>query len=525
MSENTPRRIGDYELIRELGHGGMGKVYQVHNVLTGRIEAMKLLLPDLAGRSEFVARFMREIKTLAGLDHPNIAALRTAFTAGDQFAMIMEYVEGVTLADRLDRGPFSSADALNYTAQVLTALSYAHGKHVIHRDIKPGNMMLTPQGVVKLMDFGLARSADEVGLTMTGTTLGSLDYASPEQVQALTTDERSDLYSVGVSLYQMVTGQRMFSATSSFSIMQAQVKEIPRQPIEIVPTLPKALNDVIMMAVAKDPAQRFQSADAFRNALSQVASSAAAPQPTVGQGAATAAFTRGEPTPVAAQAAFDPGFTPPAQPASRANRSLLLIVGVVLVAALVAGDAVYKSHQQRQLDRAAAPPAQATASQSNAGAPTDNLPPQTQTAPPQDSQVQLDETKPAAPQQPAIIARKAKAESETPNPPAGPTAEEIQAQQQAALEQKRLLDAMETEVDHLDGRAASVESSLNALEQQMHNDGLGLRGDMVAARSNMRTDIAKAKQAMDSNDAERARHYLDLATHEVEKLEGLLGHR
>src|SRR6516225_8443986 len=264
MSESTPQRTGDYEIICELGHGGMGKVYKVRNVLTDRVEAMKVILPDLAGRSEFVARFMREIKTLSGLDHPNIAALRTAFTAGDQFVMIMEYVEGVTLAERLERGPFSTADAVSYTNQVLSALTYAHGKHVIHRDIKPGNMMLTPQGVVKLMDFGLARSADEVGLTMTGTTLGSLDYSSPEQVQAQPTDERSDIYSVGVSLYQMITGKRMFSVTSSFSIMQAQVKEMPRPPIEIVPTIPQALSEAIMIAVAKNPAQRFQSADAFR---------------------------------------------------------------------------------------------------------------------------------------------------------------------------------------------------------------------------------------------------------------------
>ncbi len=267
VSENTPQRIGDYEIIRELGHGGMGKVYQVRNVLSDRIEAMKIVLPDLAGRSEFSSRFMREIKVLASLDHPNIAALRTAFTADNQFVMVMEYVEGVTLADRLEQGAFPTADALNYIDQVLAALSYAHGKHIIHRDIKPGNMMLTPQGVVKLMDFGLARSGNEVGLTMTGSTVGSLDFMSPEQVKSQPTDERSDLYSVGASLYQMVTRQRMFSATSGYSIMEAHVKETPRPPIEIQPTLPKAVSDVIMMALAKDPAQRFQTADAFRNAV------------------------------------------------------------------------------------------------------------------------------------------------------------------------------------------------------------------------------------------------------------------
>ena len=515
MSENAPQRIGDYEIIRELGHGGMGRVYLVRNVLSDRTEAMKVLLPDLAARSEFVARFMREIKTLAGLDHPNIAILRTAFTAGDQFVMIMEYVEGITLADRLQLGPFPTSEALNYTSQVLSALSYAHSRHVIHRDIKPGNMMLTPKGVVKLMDFGLARSADEIGLTMTGMTLGSLDYASPEQVQSQPTDERSDLYSVGVSLYQMVTGKRMFSVTSNFEIMQAQVKEIPRQPIEVVPTVPKALNDAIMMAVAKDPAQRFQSADAFRNALSQVATGVS-PSPSRPADA---------PVAPAAEPAFDPGFVPTtSQPASRVNRSLLLIVGIVLVAALLAGDAVYKSHLQHQSAQAAATPDLSATTQSTAVASSNNVTTPSQT-PPSPPAAQLAEAAPAASQQPAVAARKAQVQPAAPDYGNASSTDDSQAQQQAALEQKKLLDDMETEVDQLDGRAASVESSLDALEQQMHQSGLGLRGDMVAARSNMRTDIAKAKQALNSSDTERARHYLDLAHRDVEKLETLLGRR
>ena len=516
MSENTPQRIGDYEIIRELGHGGMGRVYLARNVISDRVEAMKVLLPDLAGRGDFVARFMREIKTLASLDHPNIAALRTAFTAGDQFIMIMEYVEGVTLAQRLEQGAFSTSDALNYTGQVLSALSYAHGRHVIHRDIKPGNMMLTPQGVVKLMDFGLARSADDVGLTATGSTLGSLDYASPEQVQAQPTDERSDLYSLGVSLYQMVTGKRMFSASSSFSIMRAQVSETPPQPIELVPTLPRPLNDVIMMAVAKDPAQRFQSADAFRNALSQIA--AADNQPQTGTGAVEAATTSGAPVIAESTPTIDPGFTVPAPiaPTTRGSRDVWLVVGVLVVAALLIGGTVYKSRPHREGAVSAAQPAAAPATP----APVQSAPP-----PEAPAQVSSPDVGTEPPQPPAVVARKARTPVGNADAPSGPSAAEIQAQQQAALEQQRLLDAMETETEQLESRAASVESSLDALEQQMHRDGLGLRGDMVAARSNLRTDMAKAKQALDAADTERARRYLDLAHREVEKLETFLGRR
>jgi len=523
MSENTAQRIGDYEIIRELGHGGMGKVYLARNVLSDRIEAMKVVLPDLAGRSEFVARFMREIKTLAGLDHPNIAALRTAFTAGDQFVMIMEYVEGVSLADRLEQGRIPVTDSLNYIEQVLSALSYAHARHVIHRDIKPGNMMLTPQGVVKLMDFGLARSADEVGLTVTGATLGSLDYASPEQVQSQPTDERSDLYSVGVSLYQMVTHQRMFSVTSSFAIMQAQVKEMPRPPAEIVASLPTGLSELIMKSIAKNPAERFQTADEFHRALSRISTEAQESQ-------SVAAVTPTIAVPAMTPPPRDPGYTipPPSGSASPINRSLLLVVGVILVAALVAGDAVYKSHQQKLRDQpvaAATSPETAVATTPSPApavtAAATTATPDTPATPPTPAPSQP--TQSAAPPTPSSRPHAARPTAD--NLPPAPSEADIQAQQQAALEQKHLLDSLETELDQLHGRAATVESSLGALEQQLHSSGLGLRGDMVAARSNMRNDLDKAGQAVNSGDTDRARHFIDLANREMEKLEAFLGHR
>jgi len=273
MSEQTGRRVGDYEILDELGSGGMGRVYRVRNVISDRIEAMKVLLPDLAGRQELAARFLREIKLLATLNHPNIAALRTALTLDNQLVMIMEYVEGTTVASRLERGPIPVPEALNYIDQVLSALSYAHQLHVVHRDIKPANMMVTPAGVVKLMDFGLAHGGNDgspsLSLTVAGTTLGSLNYMSPEQVKGQAADERSDLYSLGISLYEMVTGQRPFQADSAFTIMTAHVREAPKPPLALQPGLPPALNEIILMAIAKDPAARFQSADAFRNAVNQ----------------------------------------------------------------------------------------------------------------------------------------------------------------------------------------------------------------------------------------------------------------
>ena len=273
------QKLGDYEILGILGAGGMGKVYKVRNTISDRVEAMKILLPDLVGQKDLADRFLREIKVLASLHHPNIAALRTALTLDNQLVMIMEFVDGVTLSSRLHQGAIPPALAVKYIDQVLDALSYAHKQNIIHRDIKPANMMLTPDGTVKLMDFGIARSASDRSLTMTGTTLGSLNYMPPEQVKGDPADNRSDLYSLGVSLYEMVTGQLPFTADSNYAMMAAHLQEVPKPPIVLRPGIPQTLNQIIVMALAKDPGQRFQSADAFRGALKSVPTQGAATQP------------------------------------------------------------------------------------------------------------------------------------------------------------------------------------------------------------------------------------------------------
>ena len=376
MTEESTKRIGDYEILGVLGSGGMGKVFKVRNVISDRIEAMKILLPDLAGRQDLADRFLREIKLLAGLNHPNIAALRTALTLNNQLVMVMEYVEGTTLATRLEQGAISVADAVNYVDQVLGALSYAHGKNVIHRDIKPANMMLTPEGVVKLMDFGIARSGTDRGLTTTGTTMGSLYYMSPEQVKGQATDARSDLYSLGVSLYEMVTGERPFRADSDYSLMAAQVQQSPKPPIEVRSDLSAALNTIILMAIAKDPAQRFQSADAFRNALNSIrnilpitppANQTVSP-PRISPASATALLQNAAPAVSIPEEAAAPLETPASQPPipsviemspqHKSHRGLYMSLGALIVLAVLVVAGLYIPRRAKTSANDRANPAQ-----------------------------------------------------------------------------------------------------------------------------------------------------------------------
>jgi serine/threonine-protein kinase len=271
MNYEAGERIGDYQVVERIGSGGMGAVYKVRNLITDRTDAMKVLLPDLRQAPDLAERFSREIKVHASLVHPNIAALHTAMRVDNQLLMIMEFVEGTSLAHRLRQGPLQCQEAVLYICQVLSALSYAHERGIIHRDIKPANIMVTPKRTVKLMDFGIAATTGggnlQNRLTAAGTALGSVHYMSPEQVKAGAPDARSDLYSLGITFYEMVTGQCPIRGNSEYEIMAAHLALAPPSPIELNPFLPPTVAAIIQKSIQKRPDDRFQTAAEFRASL------------------------------------------------------------------------------------------------------------------------------------------------------------------------------------------------------------------------------------------------------------------
>jgi len=259
-------RVGSYEIIDMLGGGGMGQVFRVRHTISDRVEAMKVLLSSLSADRETLDRFTREIRVLAGLNHPNIAPLYTAFHHDSQIVMVMEYVEGMNLRDRLIQG-IRLDEATSYACQVLRALEYAHSRGVIHRDVKPSNIMVTPDGQVKLLDFGLALALPDPRLTMTGVLLGSMHYIAPEQISGEASDARSDLYGVGVTLYEMVTGKLPFQGATYPQVIAAQLWQTPASPSEINSEIPAEYSAVIMKALERDRRQRWQTAREFLSAL------------------------------------------------------------------------------------------------------------------------------------------------------------------------------------------------------------------------------------------------------------------
>jgi serine/threonine-protein kinase len=277
MTFGAGDRIGDYEVLAPLGAGGMGSVYKVRHAISQRVEALKIILPNAPATPEITERFLREIRLLASLEQPHIASLRTAFRFQDELVMVMEFVEGVSLREKLHSPGITLGQAMEYAAQVLTALAYAHAHGVIHRDIKPSNVMIGPQGVVKLLDFGLATSSTSGGrdseLTQPGTLLGSPYYISPEQARGERADARSDVYSTGAMLYEMVAGRPPFEAGGAggaYAIIAAHLHQAPRSPADVNPQVPVALARIILKALTKSPAERFATAEEFLAALDTI---------------------------------------------------------------------------------------------------------------------------------------------------------------------------------------------------------------------------------------------------------------
>ena len=261
-------QIGDYEITGSLGIGGMGQVYQVRHTISDRTEAMKVLAPGRPVTDEIAGRFLREIRLLASLHHPNITALHTAFRHDGELIMIMEFIEGLTLNAKLNKIPMTLDKGLGYIEQVLSGLAYAHDQGIIHRDIKPSNIMIRKDDQVKLLDFGLAFPVLGPGFTRSGMILGSLHYMPPEQVLGKQLDARSDVYSVGVTLYQMLTGNLPFRGASEYDIASGHLRSTPVDPATINRDIPAGLSRIVLKALAKSPDDRFQTAKEFLQALS-----------------------------------------------------------------------------------------------------------------------------------------------------------------------------------------------------------------------------------------------------------------
>ncbi len=264
----TGTEIGSYRILEKLGEGGMGVVYKAVDTSLDRPVAVKVLNPDLTHNPELVARFRSEAKAQANLNHTNLATLYAFIVQDGHAAMVMEFVDGETFEQMIARrGPLPAEEAVPLFRQVLLGIGYAHRAGIVHRDIKPSNLMLNRNGIVKVMDFGIAKVMGVRGVTRTGTQMGTGTYMSPEQVLNKPVDVRSDIYSLGVTLYQMLTAHVPFEGDSDFQIMSDHVSTPPPLLTRFNPKIPKGIENAVLKALEKYPEYRFQTVEEFGTAL------------------------------------------------------------------------------------------------------------------------------------------------------------------------------------------------------------------------------------------------------------------
>jgi len=258
------RTVGNYRIVEKLGEGAMGTVYRAVDQMVDRTVAIKVLKPEIAQNAETLQRFHREAVALARLNHPCIAQLYAFFQEGGEYFMVMEFVPGETLDARIGRqGRLPWLDALKVLAPVLEGVGHAHSLGILHRDLKPANIMLAADGRVKVMDFGIACVANTTRLTREARLVGTLEYLAPERALGKPPDARSDIYSLGMVLYEMLTGRLPFAGDTDFELIRAQLNQKPPRPRQIGIALPPPVEDLLMTALEKDPARRFPDAGTF----------------------------------------------------------------------------------------------------------------------------------------------------------------------------------------------------------------------------------------------------------------------
>ncbi|MGN0598399.1 MAG: Stk1 family PASTA domain-containing Ser/Thr kinase [Oscillospiraceae bacterium] len=262
MDKNIGKKIdGRYEITELIGVGGMADVYKANDLLENRVVAVKILKNEFADNEDFVRRFRNESKAIAVLSHPNIVKVfDVGFSDKLQF-IVMEYIDGITLKEFMEQqGVLKWKDTVHFIIQILKALQHAHDRGIVHRDIKPQNIMLFPDGQIKVMDFGIARFAREEGKTISDKAIGSVHYISPEQARGDITDEKSDIYSVGVMMYEMLTGVKPFDADNPVTVALMHMQNEPKMPREINDSIPEGLEEIVVRAMQKEPSKRYQSA-------------------------------------------------------------------------------------------------------------------------------------------------------------------------------------------------------------------------------------------------------------------------
>ena len=259
------RLLGNrYEIIEKIGNGGMATVYKAKCHVLNRYVAVKILRDEFTTDEEFIKRFEIEAQSAASITHPNIVSVYDVGTEGNLYYIVMELIQGKTLKEIIleERGALPWKWSLNIAIQIASALEIAHKTNIVHRDIKPHNIIITEDGVAKVTDFGIAKAVSNSTITAFGTTIGSVHYFSPEHARGGYTDSKSDLYSLGVVMYEMLTGKVPFDADTPVSVALKHMQEEPKKASEINQNIPVAVNEIIMKALKKDANLRYQSATA-----------------------------------------------------------------------------------------------------------------------------------------------------------------------------------------------------------------------------------------------------------------------